>query len=510
MFLGPRALSRTRSKKPGYFGHNRVGAGRSNVMKVLLLSPASEADRCARNKYVMYAPMTLPMLAALTPAEHEVRVVDEKVEPIDFDETPDIVGITALTGTANRSYEVARRFRDKGCTVVMGGPHPSVLPHEALQHADAVVVKHAYRSWPRLLRDFEDGRMKRMYVDDLVPDEKIPIPRREVLRPDGYFTLDSIQATIGCPYRCEFCVVPSFMGKRYLARDVDHILEEIAGMKSSRVFFLDVNLTANPKFAKRLFREMIPLEKEWAAQVTSKFTQDPELLDVAAQAGCRGVFIGVESLNQDALDASSKVMNSAGYFAEMQQRLRDHDICSMLGIVYGFDDDDAGVFDRTMRFMDRVKADSIRYGILTPFPGTPLFDRLHKQGRIFDYNWDRYDSCHVVYRPTKMSAEQLYEGYVRSLKHTYSLPSIIRRLLGSRSCLRLSVPVNYGYNRQTARLHHGGVRSTGPVVPHWTPPTPIEERDATEDLVRLRKGIERRAEPDHSSRRCGPPATELG
>ena len=457
----------------------------------------------------MYAPMTLPMLAALTPDEHEVRVIDEKVEPIDFDLQPDLVGITALTGTANRSYEVARRFRAKGCTVVMGGPHPSVLPGEALRHADAVVVKHAYRTWPQLLRDVEAGQLRRAYSDERVPEDKLPIPKRELLPRDRYITLDSIQATIGCPFRCEFCVVPAFMGTRYRARAVEHVIEEIAAMRSRRVFFLDVNLTANKKFAKRLFREMIPLRKEWCAQVTVKFTQDAELLDLAARAGCRGVFIGVESINQDSLDASSKVMNSAASFEQMQRRLRHHGICSMLGIVYGCDDDDPGVFDRTTRFLDRIKADTVRYGILTPFPGTPLFDRLHGAGRIFDYNWDHYDSGHVVFRPRRMTVGQLQEGYVRSLKHTYSLPSILRRVLGSRSCLRLSVPVNYGYYRQTARLHRGRPQPTAQVVPHWEPPPSVEHDAELPELVHLRRANDAartRLRPDRSSRRCGPPS----
>lgn len=422
-------------------------------MDVLLISPASPEDRLRRNKYVTYAPVTLPMLAALTPPDCRVSLIDEKVEPIDFGRKPDLVGITAITGTAPRSYEVAQRFRDMGCAVVLGGPHPSVMPDEAAQHADAVVVGQAYRTWPACVRDFQAGRLAPRYVDDQPPPADVPVPRRSLLRRSRYITANSIQATLGCPNACEFCVVPSVYGGGFRARRLESVVEEIRRLPGRGVFFVDVNLTADPGFARRLFEEMIPLKKVWAAQVTTGFTDDRALLDLAARAGCKGLFLGVESLSQASLDAANKGTNRVGYYEEMQRKLRDHGICSMFGMVFGFDQDDPTIFDQTFRFLDRIRADTVRYGILTPFPGTALFRRLEREGRILDRDWERYDSSHVVFQPKRMSPEALQHGYYRAMNHTYALPSILRRILGSRSFPLLSIPINYGYWTETNRLY---------------------------------------------------------
>jgi len=421
-------------------------------MNILLLSPASREDRQQRNKYVTYAPLTLPMLAALSPPDCDIQIVDEKVEAIDFDLQPDLVGITAITGTANRSYEVARQFREKGCTVVMGGPHPTVRPEEALEHADSVVTGQAYESWPRCIKDYRRGRLREMYLDDGAAIKVIPTPRRELLKGAKYITRNSVQATVGCPNSCDFCVVSRVFGERFMVREVEQVIAEIERLSGPYLFFLDVNLTADGRFAKELFRRMVPLRKKWAAQVTTEFAADPEMLDLAARSGCIGVFIGAESLNQRSLDSANKSFNSVEFYAEMQRKLRHHGICSMMGIVYGFDEDDPSIFDKTMLFMDRIRADSVRYGILTPFPGTRLFHQMERENRIIDYNWDHYDSSNVVFRPRRMSPEQLRQGFMRSMNHTYSMRSMITRVFGSNAYLPLSIAVNYGYYSEAKRL----------------------------------------------------------
>jgi radical SAM superfamily enzyme YgiQ (UPF0313 family) len=198
---------------------------------------------------------------------------------------------------------------------------------------------------------------------------------------------------------------------------------------------------------------MIPLKKRWAAQVTVGFTEDLELLDLAAQSGCRGVFLGVESLNQASLMETKKGFNNVRYYAEMQRKLRDHGIRTMMGIVYGFDHDDPTIFDKTMRFMDQIKADTVRYGILTPFPGTPLFRRFEDDNRIIDYNWRHYDTAHVVFAPSKMTPDQLQQGFYRSMNHTYSIRSILKRIFGTSSILPAAILVNYGFYSETKRLY---------------------------------------------------------
>jgi len=422
-------------------------------MNILLLSPAADCDRLARSKYVMYAPMTLPMLAALAPTDCHVSLIDEKVEDIDFRLRPDLVGITAITPSANRSYEIAQQFRDIGCTVVMGGPHPTVLPDEALQYSDAVVIGQAHDSWPICIEDFKRGELKRKYVDNHSALKSLPIPKRVLLKSSRYITENAVQATLGCPNRCEFCIVPEVFGSRFTVRAVEEIIEEIRLLKGRNLFFLDVNLIADESFSKELFKRMIPLKKRWAAQVTTRFAEDHELLDLAAQSGCRGVFLGVESLNQASLIETKKRFNNVRYYAEMQRKLRDHGIRTMMGIVYGFDHDDVTVFDKTMRFMDQIKADTVRYGILTPFPGTPLFRRFEKNKRIIDYNWRHYDTSHVVFAPSMMTPDQLQQGFYQSMNHTYSIRSILKRIFGTSAILPAAILVNYGFYSETKRLY---------------------------------------------------------
>jgi len=422
-------------------------------MNILLLSPAADCDRLARNKYVMYAPMTLPMLAALAPPDCHVDVVDEKVEDIDLRLRPDLVGITAITPSADRSYEIAQHFRKKRCTVVMGGPHPTVMPDEALKYADAVVIGQAYDAWPRCIEDFKLGKLKRTYIDDDFEMDSIPVPKRELLKGNRYITENAIQATLGCPNRCEFCIVPEVYGSKFRRRSVEKIIGEIERLKGRNLFFLDVNLTADKMFAKELFKQMISLKRRWAAQVTIDFTEDRELLDVAAKSGCKGVFLGIESLNQESLIETNKGFNNVHYYAEMQRKLKDHGIRTMLGIVYGFDHDDVTVFDRTIRFMDKIKADTVRYGILTPFPGTLLFRRFEKYDRMIDYNWRHYDTAHVVFAPKKMTPDQLQQGFYRSMNHTYSIRSILKRIFDTSSILPAAILVNYGFFSEARRLY---------------------------------------------------------
>ncbi len=427
-------------------------------MEILLISPAGPADRLRRHRNITYAAMTLPMLAALAPEYANLTLVDEKVQEVDLSRRPDLVAISAITGTAPRSYELARHFRRRGSTVVMGGPHPTVLPEEALQHCDSVVLGQAYNTWPRCIEDFRNGRMKRLYQCGEPDYSDVPRPRRELLPRKRYFTVDTVQATFGCPNSCDFCIVGRVFGAGFHPRPLEQVIAEMETMESDRVFFLDTNLTAEPEYAKDLFREMIPLRKRWAAQVASDFTDDPELLDLAARAGCKGVFVGIESLNPRSLAGANKGFNQVDRYREIQLRLRAHGICSMFGIVFGFDEDSSNVFDTAMSFIDEVKADAVRYAILTPFPGTRLFQRLDAAGRIIDRNWEHYDTRHVVFRPARLTVDQLQAGFQRAWHHSYSISSMFHRVLGSRAYLPLSIAVNLGYAREIRRVFPRGRR----------------------------------------------------
>ncbi len=401
-----------------------------------------------------YAPLTLTTLASLIPDEldAEVTLVDEGIEEIDTDLDADLVGISAITGTAPRAYEIAEAFRAQGVPVVLGGVHPTLRPEEAMAHADSVVTGYAEETWPRLLHDFTNGGMQRRYDQD--PDLDLsgtPRPHRDLL-PEGRFTTPhTIEATRGCQHRCDFCVVPSAWGSP-MQKPVETVIDDIRRMDPDTLVFLDLNLLGDIDYAKELFRALIPLDLKWGGLATTLIAQDAELIDLAARSGCAGLLIGLESLNPDSLAETRKQFNTLEEYRTVVERLHDADIAIMGCFVFGFDNDTPAVFEETVDFVNEVGIDLPRYAVLTPFPGTPLFRRLKKQGRILTEDWTKYDAQHVVYEPKGMSATQLQEGTRRAWEDTYKVTSIAKRLFRSRTRPMLSVASNLGYRFYANRL----------------------------------------------------------
>jgi len=405
-------------------------------------------------KSLRYAPLTLTTLAALIPDElnAEVTLVDEGIEIVDTDLDADLVGITAITGTAPRAYNIADAFRSRDVPVVLGGVHPTLRPEEAMAHADSVVTGYAEDTWPQLLRDFTNGGMQRRYDQD--PDLDLagtPRPRRDLL-PDGRFTTShTIEATRGCPHRCEFCVVPSAWGAP-MQRPIEEVIDDIRQMNPDTLVFLDLNLLGDTDYAKELFRAMIPLDLKWGGLATTLIAQDDELIDLAARSGCAGLLIGLESLNPDSLAETRKQFNSLEKYRTVVDRLHEVGIAIMGCFVFGFDNDTPAVFEETVSFVNEVGIDLPRYAVLTPFPGTPLFRRLKDQGRIRTEDWTLYDGQHVVYEPKGMSPQTLQEGTQQAWQDTYKFSSIARRLFQSRTRPMLSVASNLGYRFYANRL----------------------------------------------------------
>lgn len=419
-------------------------------MRILLVSPRGPLYRHKTGiwkKSLRYQPLTLTTLAALVPPElnAEVVLMDEGIDDIDPTVDADLVGISAITGTAPRSYELAKQFRDRGAVVVMGGVHATLMPDEVMQHADATVVGYAEETWPELLRDFAAGRMKRRY--DQSPHlklENLPIPRRDMLPAKYYITPHTIEATRGCIHKCEFCVVPSAWG-RPLQKPVADVIADIRQMRPKKLIFLDLNLISDVDYAKELFRALIPLKIRWGGLATTMIAWDDELLDLAAASGCGGLLLGFESLSDGALAESRKQFSSRVDYRAVIERIHARDIAIQGCFVFGFDDDDPGVFERTAEFAIDNHIDLPRYAIMTPFPGTPLFDRLSREGRILTTDWSFYDGQHVVYQPKGMTAEELLRGTERAWKTTYSYRGIFRRLAGARIQLPIAIPANLGY-----------------------------------------------------------------
>jgi radical SAM superfamily enzyme YgiQ (UPF0313 family) len=394
-----------------------------------------------------YMPLTLTTLASLVPSEldADVRLVDEGITDIDPTIEADLVGISAITGTAPRSYELAAKFRQRGIPVVLGGVHPTLVPEDAQPHCDALVVGYAEETWPQLLRDFAAGRMRRRY--DQSPDlrlDNLPFPRRDLLPAKHYATPHTIEATRGCVHQCEFCVVPAAWG-RPRQKPVADVVADIRQMRPRRLIFLDLNLIADVAYAKELFTALIPLRVKWGGLATTIVAWDDELLDLAARSGCGALLLGFESLSQAVLDETRKSFNMRRDYHFVVRQLHARNIAIMGCFVFGFDHDDADTFARTVEFVNEARIDLPRYAILTPFPGTALFARLQREGRILSENWELYDGQHVVYQPATMAPEELAYRTEWAWKKTYGFRSIAKRLVGSRTQTAVALAANFGY-----------------------------------------------------------------
>lgn len=430
----------------------------SSPLRIVLLSPRGPLYRHRGGiwkKTMRYAPLTLTTLASLVPPEvpATVQIVDEGVDEIQPDRIEaDLVGISAITGTAPRAYAIAAQLRNRRIPVVLGGVHPTLMPEEAMQHADCVVAGYAEESWPQAVRDFAAGRLARRY--DQRPGlslANLPFPRRDLVDGGMVNVAHTLEATRGCIYQCEFCVVPAAWG-RPLQKPIADVVADIRQMGARRVIFLDLNLIADADYARELFTALIPLRISWGGLVTTTIAWDDELLDLAARSGCQGLLIGFESLNQASLVEARKAFNMRRDYREVIRKIRERRIALMACFVFGFDHDTLDTFDETLDFVMTSHIDLPRYAIAVPFPGTALYTRLRAEGRITTNDWSLYDGQHVVFEPKQMTAPELLQHTRRVWKATYSHAAIWKRLARSRTRLPLAIPANYGYRFYANRL----------------------------------------------------------
>jgi len=420
-------------------------------MKILLINPADSTyrhDSSAFKRRVSYYALTLPTLASLVPEEldAEVQLIDEGVEPVDGLEDADLVGITSVTPSAPRAYELADQARAMGKTVVLGGPHATLMPDEAQVHADSVVTGFAEETWPQLLRDYAAGQMAPLYSHlGRAAVEGLPAPRRDLLNLKKYLKIPSIQASRGCPNKCSFCAIPEVWGRHYHQRPLDEVVAEIESLGSKRLLFLDPAMTENRQYAADLFRALAPLKKKWAGLSTIRIASDPELLDLARKSGCIGLLIGFESLSQKSLEGINKGFSDAAGYLEAVRILHDNGIGILGTFVFGLDGDDDDVFKRTADFVDEARIDMVRYSVFTPFPGTPVFKEMESEDRIITRDWDRYNTEHVVYKPRNMSPERLQEGLREAWAQTTSYRSILKRVRWLAPGAFLSLAINLGF-----------------------------------------------------------------
>jgi radical SAM superfamily enzyme YgiQ (UPF0313 family) len=404
-------------------------------MQVHLISPAKKREPPLFRRE-LFPPLGLMTLAAYTPEEIKLRLFDENVEPIDFSEIPDLVGITTMTATARRAYEIAHRYRELGARVVLGGIHTSMVQEEALEHADSIVIGEAESIWPQVISDAAAGKLRPLYRQESFIDYKHPLPpRRDVINPKRYWISNIIQTSRGCPHDCIFCSVTAFNGRRPRNRDLDNVLAEVDSLPSDKLFrrkivgFVDDNIAANPRRAKELFKELIPMKVLWGSQACITFGNDEELVALAAESGCRFLLIGLETLSPEALLEAGKRQNKVHQYEEALRRLQKYGIQVLGAFIFGFDSDEESAFSDTLDFAVRNKLSLAQFSFLTPYPGTRLYQQLGSNDRLKSEFWLKpFWHKRVVYKPKKINAERLAENTYQIQKSFYSYRSILSRI----------------------------------------------------------------------------------
>jgi len=382
--------------------------------------------------------LTFPSLAAVTPKQHNIEIIEGSINDINFHKKYDIVGLSCVTAIAFRSYEIADEFRQRGVPVVLGGHHPSALPEEAKQHADSVVIGEAEDTWPQLLKDLEKGNLKPYYYQTRIVDPaKIPNP----LNINPKRTAPRVQATRGCPHGCEFCSMPNKkFGRIYRMRPIENVINEIRSIPNKNFGFHDNSMTINTKYTKELFRQMIKEEinkKFFTYGNVNILGKDDELLKLASKAGCTRWFVGFESISQDSINNIGKGSNKVKDYSLSIKKLHDHGMYILGSFIFGFDADTKDIFDKTLDFFNNYDIDHGLFNILTPFPGTPLFNRLDKEERIITKDWSKYNLHNVVFKPKNMTPEDLLNNTKRISDIAYTYSNCIRKTIKSMKILSL-------------------------------------------------------------------------
>jgi len=408
--------------------------------KLLLVNPFSRhKKKDLHDVHAMSPPLALGIIAALTPSNWEVEILDENFEDFNY-RRADLIGITAVTASVNKAYEIAGIYRKKGITTVIGGIHASMMPDEAQEYVDVVVTGEAESVWSQLIQDFEQGEVKSRYDGKLLPMDKAPMPRRDLFHPD--YSYANIQTTRGCPMQCDFCSVHTFNGNHYRQRPVEEVLDELETIPHERVYFVDDNIigynSQSTARAKALFKGMIErgIKKDWYCQASLNFADDEEVLEYAAKSGCRMVLIGIESEKVDQLKEANKKLNlkmGTSSYDDVFDKIHKYGISVLGALIYGLDSDSKqDLFDRS-KFAIESHMDAMQATIVTPLPGTGLYRRLEKENRLiytnFPKDWEHYHFLEVVHEPGKMEAKELMEAMWENWDMLYNHRTIQKKML---------------------------------------------------------------------------------
>lgn len=408
---------------------------RSNRPRILLIAPtALDFSGLPIKQRRMHLPgLTLPMLAAVTPDDFEVSLVYETVEEIPFHEHWDLVGLTGMGSGLVRAWQIADAFRAQGAPVVIGGIAASLGDPEAtLAHADTIVIGEGEEIWPLLLRDFGAGRMQRIYrAHQLPPIDTLPPPRYDLMNPRLFGRWRPVQATRGCPYSCSFCSVSAFCSRHYRKRPIGQVISDIRAAKkygSQNIIFMDDNIGVDWDYCAALWEALVPEKIIWMSQCSLQIAQQPNLLTLAYRSGCRMLSVGLESTNAKSLATVDKSWNKPEQYLGAIDTVRQHGIDISTEMIIGLDGDDISVINSTFDFLMKASISVPRIHILTPVPGTPLFQQLKQQGRLISEDFSRYSGGQVVFQPLHMAADELQIAYWKLYERLFSWTSIARRL----------------------------------------------------------------------------------
>jgi radical SAM superfamily enzyme YgiQ (UPF0313 family) len=431
--------------------------------RLLLINPSHGHQHLGTTTATTWPPLHLPYLAAVTPRHYQIEVIDENIEPFQPRDA-DIVGITAYTSSIFRAYKIAEVYRKKGIPTIMGGIHVSMMPEEAQHYCDAVVIGEAENIWPKVLEDFETGKLQKQYTGTWVDLETLPIPRRDILR-NPYYRWGSIQTSRGCPMNCSFCSVTAFNGRRFRRRNLDSVIEELEQIPQKWISLNDDNIIGYGKkdlewtysFFSRILEKGI--KKSFFAQSSILFGENRELIRLAAKAGIKVVFSGIESVNPETLQSYQKKINlerlHQGRYRELISNIRKEGIVFFGGFVMGSDYDVRSVFHSTLKFIQSSHIDILQTSKLTPLPGTQLWTSLQQEGRILTQNfpkdWEEFRFSRLVFKPARMSIEETYEGFTYLRKIYYSFWNTVKRTFNtlfatkSISSTIMALKFNYAY-----------------------------------------------------------------
>jgi radical SAM superfamily enzyme YgiQ (UPF0313 family) len=417
------------------------------AMKVLLVTPENPFIRSARRGQLNnFAQLTMPYLAGFVRAPHSVALIDEYAQSIDLDAQADLVAMTCNTPNASHVYRVADAFRARGRMVVLGGPHPTLLPEEARAHADAIVIGEAEATWPRVIDDAARGSLEQEYRAAEPPSlEHLPQPRRDLIVGRGLLA-STVIATRGCPHRCSYCNLRQIYAPELRFRPVAEVAAEVRTIRSPLFTFWDDQLFMDRRYALRLLAALEGLGKQWAAMVTLASACDERLLAAAARAGCVCLFLGLESFSAKSLELADKSFNVVESYSEAVARIHAHGIAVQAGIVFGFDGDDESTFESTLVEATRMGLDGATVSVLSPFPGTPLFQQLESEGRLLTSDWSYFNGkTAVAFRPARMTPEALWNGYMGFRRRFFSRKCILERIKRSGVRPLQSLALNWGY-----------------------------------------------------------------